>query len=142
MATISSLTSKKEFTRFSRFLTVGAIGTMIDFSLLALLKSIGLPTLTANSISFSAGLVNNFTWNRLWTFRDVRSNWQRQLVQYTLISLFGLALNNAFVLSLEIVFGSFLPNPELGYLPAKVAATGVVVFWNYFANRFWTFNNQ
>lgn len=24
-------------------------------------------------------------------------------------------------------------------LPAKVIATGAVVFWNYFANRKWTF---
>jgi len=141
MATISGLVSKKEFTRFSRFLTVGAIGTALDFSLLVLLKSIGLPTLIANSISFSAGLINNFTWNRLWTFGDVQSNWQRQLGQYTLISLFGLTLNNAIVLSLEVVFGFLLPNPELGYLPAKIVATGVVVFWNYFANRFWTFKN-
>jgi len=139
MTTISTTTSRKELTRFSRFLTVGAIGTALDFTILSLLKLAGLPTLFANSISFTAGLVNNFTWNSLWTFGDVQSDWRKQLVQYTLISLVGLALNDLIVLSLEHILGSMLDQPEFGYLPAKVIATGVVVFWNYFANRMWTF---
>jgi len=139
MSAITISTSKKELTRFSRFLTVGVIGTSLDFTILTLLKLAGFPTLIANSLSFTAGLVNNFTWNRLWTFGDVRSDWRKQLAQYTLISLFGLALNDLIVLSLENVLGSMLGQPEFGYLPAKAIATGVVVFWNYFANRMWTF---
>jgi len=139
MSVITINTSKKELTRFSRFLTVGAIGTVLDFTILTLLKLAGFPTLIANSLSFMAGLVNNFTWNRLWTFGDVQSDWRKQLAQYTLISLFGLALNDLIVLSLEHILGSMLGQPEFGYLPAKVIATGVVVFWNYFANRMWTF---
>ena len=50
MTAISILTSDKELTRFSRFITVGAIGTVIDFSILTLLKMGGFPTLVANSI--------------------------------------------------------------------------------------------
>ena len=141
MTTISTITSRKELTRFSRFLTVGGIGTALDFTILTLLKLAGLPTLFANSISFTAGLINNFTWNHLWTFGDVQSDWQKQLAQYTLISLVGLALNDLIVLSLEHILGSMLGQPEFGYLPAKVIATGVVVFWNYFANRTWTFKS-
>jgi putative flippase GtrA len=139
MATITTPFHKKELTRFSRFLTVGAIGTALDFTVLTLLKLAGWPTLIANSFSFTTGLVNNFTLNRLWTFGDVQSDWRKQLVQYTLISLVGLALNDLIVLSLEHVLGLMLRQPEFGYLPAKVIATGVVVFWNYFANRTWTF---
>jgi putative flippase GtrA len=112
----------------------------LDFSLLTLLKLAGLPTLLANSLSFTAGLVNNFTWNRLWTFGDViQPDWRRQLVQFTAVSLVGLALNNLIVLSLEGIFGTMLGQPDWGYLPAKVIATGAVVFWNYFANRMWIF---
>lgn len=130
----------KEAGRFARFLAVGALGTLLDFGLLSLLKAIGLATLPANSLSFSAGVINNFTWNRLWTFADVNhAGWGRQLAQFTLVSLAGLALNNAIVLLLEIPLGMLLGQPDLGYLPAKVVATGVVVFWNYFANRCWTF---
>ena len=139
MAVLSN-TQNKEIERFTRFLTVGAVGTILDFSLLTILKLAGLPTLIANSLSFMAGLINNFTWNRLWTFGDVvQSNWRKQLAQFTVVSLVGLALSNIIVLSLENVLGNMLSQPEFGYLPAKIIATGVVVFWNYFANRAWTF---
>ncbi len=70
MVALSNSFSNKEMQRISRFLAVGGVGTILDFSLLTLLKLAGLPTLFANSLSFTAGLLNNFTWNRLWTFND------------------------------------------------------------------------
>jgi putative flippase GtrA len=140
MAALSNSSSNKEIQLISRFLAVGTVGTLLDFSLLTLLKLAGLPTLFSNSLSFTAGMLNNFTWNRLWTFNDGnQTDWRKQFAQFTLISLFGLALNNIIVLSLEGALGNILGQPEWGYLPAKVIATGVVVFWNYFANRIWTF---
>lgn len=140
MTSLTASLPKQEMTRFARFLTVGAVGTILDFSILTALKLAGLPTLFANSLSFTAGLLNNFTWNRLWTFGDaLNADWHKQLAQFTLVSLVGLALNNLIVLSLEGALGTLLGQPQWGYLPAKVIATGAVVFWNYFANRKWTF---
>jgi len=143
MATLSNTHSyNREMQRISRFLAVGAVGTILDFCLLMLLKLAGIPTLFANSFSFTAGLINNFTWNRLWTFNDgIPTDWRKQFAQFSLISVFGLVLNNLIVLSFEGVLGRLLGQPEWGYLPAKVIATGVVVFWNYFANRTWTFKS-
>jgi putative flippase GtrA len=87
-------------------------------------------------------LLNNFTWNLLWTFNNgIQTDWRKQFAQFTLISLFGLALNNIIVISLEGILGNVLGQPEWGYIPAKIIATDVVVFWNYFANRMWTFKN-
>jgi len=133
----------KELTRFARFLTVGALGTALDFGLLALLKLTGLPTLPANSISFSAGVINNYIWNSRWTFSDRRNGrWQAQFLQFMLVSLVGLVINNAIILLLEVPLGTLIGNADLGYAPAKIVATGVVVFWNYFANRNWTFKSS
>ena len=130
----------KELTRFARFLTVGALGTFLDFGLLTVFKLIGLPTLPANSLSFSAGVINNFTWNSRWTFADRRNGRGRaQFIQFLLVSLAGLAINNAILLLLEAPLGALIGDAAWGYAPAKVIATGVVVFWNYFANRNWTF---
>ena len=134
--------SSKELTRFARFLTVGTLGTALDFGLLAALKLAGLPTLLANSISFTAGVANNFTWNSRWTFADLRrrdANLGAKFFQFLLVSLVGLALNNAIVLLLETPLGALIGSADFGYVPAKIIATGVVVFWNYFANRNWTF---
>jgi len=142
MATSTHTINSIELARFIRFMTVGALGTFLDFSLLLMLKSFGASTLIANSLSFSAGVVNNFTWNRLWTFADARrAKWGWQLAQFVLVSLAGLGMNNIIVLFLESPMGETLGNPEYGYLPAKFIATVVVVFWNYFANRFWTFRD-
>jgi putative flippase GtrA len=140
MAAFSGTSSSKEMERFSRFLSVGAVGTVLDFSLLTLLSLAGLSLLFANSLSFLVGLANNFTWNRLWTFGDsVQPDWQRQLAKFITISLVGLVLSNWIILSLEGSLGHLLGQPQWGYLPAKIISVAMVLFWNYFANRTWTF---
>jgi putative flippase GtrA len=139
---LSTLTQRlsDEQMRFFKFALVGGLGTLLDFSLLTALKLIGWPTLLANSLSFTAGLLNNFTLNRLWTFRqDAQEGWQRQLLQFSLVSLVGLALNNLILLGLEGAFAAWMADATWAYIPAKLAATGLVLFWNYFANRHWTF---
>jgi len=128
----------KESRRFLRFLTVGAGGTIIDFSMLSFLKLLGLSTLPANTLSFLAGVFNNFVWNRLWTFSEARGQrWNNQFISFVTVSLIGLLLNNTLMLLLEAPFESWIG--YWGYIPSKAFATGIVVFWNYFANRFWTF---
>lgn len=140
MATSTDVFTNKEIQRFARFLAVGGLGTLLDFGLLTILKKSGFPTLTANSLSFSVGVVNNFLLNRRWTFADTSHlPWARQLTRFGLVSLIGLGLSNAIVLLLEVPLGTLTGHIEWGYLPAKIIATGLVVFWNYFANRLWTF---
>jgi putative flippase GtrA len=127
--------------QFIKFLIVGASGTLIDYLILILLKSFNWQTLIANTLSFSAGLVNNYYWNSHWTFnKKNRKSSLEQFSQYTIISLVGLGLNTAIVLVLEIPMGVILGITRVGYIPAKACATVVVLFWNYLANRHWTFN--
>jgi putative flippase GtrA len=138
--TCLALRKSPELARFLRFLAVGTLGTLLDFGLLTALELAGLPTLAANSLSFTAGVVNNFALNRRWTFADSsQRRWTAQFLQFVLVGLAGLTLNNGIVLLLEGPLGNLIGRPGWGYLPAKVLATGIVVFWNYFANRRWTF---
>lgn len=133
----------KEVGRLVRFGIVGLSGTLLDFLVLTFLKeAAGFTTLLANTLSYSVGLINNFTWNRLWTYPDSRSKpLLTQLSQFAMVSLMGVMINNLIVLMLEPSLGALIGNPEIGYLPAKVVATGVVVFWNFIVNRLWTFND-
>lgn len=144
MATLTTTPQRTETGRFLRFLTVGASGTVLDFLTLTLLKeAFLLPTLIANTIAFCVGLVNNFTWNRLWTFSDVRNgSLTRQFMQFAAISIIGLTLNNVIITVLETPFGTLFGLEDYGYLPAKLVATGIVFFWNFAANRYWTFNTK
>jgi putative flippase GtrA len=126
--------------RFAKFATVGAIGMIVDLTILNIMhKIVGLPLLAANTISFCTAVLSNFTWNRLWTFPESR---QRplvpQLAQFALVNVIGLAINN---LVLWVVFNlvkNLLPDP-LDYNFAKITAIGIVLFWNYGINRLWTY---
>ncbi|HRF96645.1 MAG TPA: GtrA family protein [Aggregatilineales bacterium] len=142
MATITMTKKRTEYGRMLRFMMVGLSGTLVDFALLTFFKEvIGLATLIANSISFCGGLINNFTWNRLWTFADSQnSSLITQFLKFGSVSVIGLLLNNLIVLALEAPFGGLFGT--VAYLPAKVIATGIVFLWNFSANRYWTFNTS
>ena len=133
--------SGQEIKRFARFFLVGLSGTLLDFGILSGLKLLaGMPTLLANTISYSAGVINNFTLNRLWTFSESREKqWFVQFGQFVLINVLAVILNNLIVLGLERPLGALLHNPQHGYIPAKLVATGFVFLYNFAANRFWTF---
>jgi putative flippase GtrA len=129
----------KEAKRFIKFAIVGASGTVVDFGLLNFgILVLGLTKALANTISFSAAVVNNFVWNRLWTFPETRSSpFLGQLWKFFLVSLAGYALNQTIFLGLDHFllyrFG------VLGYNLSKAVATLVVLFWNFGANRVWTY---
>lgn len=130
----------QELRRFLKFATVGAIGMVVDLTVLNVMhKLVGLPLLVANSISFTTAVASNFTWNRLWTFPESR---QRpilsQLGQFALVNVLGLAINNLVLWVVFQLIKGFVPDP-LNYNLAKISAIGVVLFWNYFVNRFWTY---
>lgn len=137
----------KEAERFLKFLVVGTIGFVVDFGTLAVLKEwVGLITLVANTISFSLAVLSNFTFNRFWTYPDSRTKRLfSQIGQFAVVSILGLGLNNTILLVLEGPFDDLLKQAHFavvrGYIPAKMIATVVVLFWNFFINRYWTYND-
>ncbi len=137
----------KEAERFFKFLIVGSIGFVVDFGTLTLLKEVfNFPTLVANTCSFSAAVVSNFTFNRFWTYPDSRNKKiTAQLGQFGLVNIVGLVINNTLLALLESPFDSLMDSIGLlggrGYIPAKAVATIVVLFWNFFVNRYWTYND-
>ncbi|OQA47464.1 MAG: GtrA-like protein [Chloroflexi bacterium ADurb.Bin325] len=131
---------QKEVERFLKFAIVGAFGMVVDLTVLNVLhKALGLHLLAANSISFTTAVISNFTWNRLWTFPESR---QRpiitQLGQFAIVNVVGLGINNAILWAVFRLVTNFIPDP-LDYNLAKVTAIGVVLFWNFFVNRAWTY---
>ena len=139
MLALKKYTTSKELNRFLRFAIIGMIGTLVDFGLLIVFKEVfGFPTLRANILSYSAGIVNNFILNRLWTFSEAREKHvMLQLTQFVVVSLIGLGLNTLIVISLE----DLMPFSDMGYITAKIIATGFVLLWNFIANRLWTFSD-
>jgi len=150
-------TRRKEIVRFLKFSVVGVIGAVVDFGTLYLLHAVlDLPIIPANTCSFTAAVLSNFTWNRYWTYPDSRSKpIRKQLLQFFVVNIAGWGINTGILLLLRypcmaLATGlsghiPLLADPELaykvGYNLAKAIATGVVLFWNFFVNRFWTYSD-
>lgn len=142
LARLSELaqTNRREFVRFIKFAIVGTSGAVVDFGVLNLLHLVfGFSKFWANTCSFTLAVINNFTWNRLWTFPESRERpLKSQLAQFALVNVAGLAINQIVFLSLDrYVFGPLLG--PLGYNVAKAIAIIVVLFWNFGVNRVWTY---
>ncbi len=131
----------KEFSRFIKFAIVGGFGAVVDFGVLNLMVlGFGWEKFFANLLSVSCAIVSNFTWNRLWTYPESRERpLHTQFGQFALVNLVGLAINQAVFLGTDaLLFGPLFPKP-LDYNLAKAAAIVVVLFWNFFINRVWTY---
>ena len=131
----------KEVKRFIKFAIVGAIGAVIDFAILNLLAlGLGWPNLLANAVSFSCAVLSNFTWNRLWTFPESRQlPLPPQLGQFAIVSVIGLGINTLvfYVIDQFLIRNGFSQGQALNI--AKAFAILVVLFWNFTANRLWTY---
>jgi len=133
--------NQNEFTRFAKFAVVGMIGAAVDFGVLnVLVLGLGWPKEYANLVSVSCAIISNFVWNRLWTFPESRDHPVHiSFGKFALVNLFGLAINQfVFVTTDALVFDGMFPHP-LDYNLAKACAIIVVLFWNFFVNRRWTY---
>lgn len=130
----------RELKRFTKFGIVGVSGFIVDFSVLNLLLFwVGLPPWLANTCSFVVAVTNTFTWNRLWTMPESRRRpVHTQLAQFFLVNLVGYAINQGTFLGSHAVLWSHLFGPAWAWNLAKATASGVALFWNFGANRLWT----
>lgn len=146
------VTNPVERTRFLKFLAVGIIGAIVDFGVMNLLTFLfGTPLVIAGTISFICAVCSNFIWNRYWTYPDSRSRpLVKQLAMFFLVNIAGVAIRIPILHFLEPVFLSFvnrfpIPYPLSGEFLAKnltlAVAVFVVLLWNFFVNRYWTYND-
>ena len=146
------LTSSKERVRFFRFALVGALGAVIDFGMFNLLSwRFGVQEVLASIISYITGMASNFTWNRFWTYPESRSkHLAHQITQFTVVNLAGLLIRTLIFATIENPLGAFfigllddpaIPAETIGHNVALGIAVGIVMLWNFFVNRFWTYND-
>ena len=147
------ITSPTERNRFLKFAMVGVVGAVVDFGTFNLITQLTLiPAVYATMISFTAAVISNFMWNRYWTYPDSRSkSIAGQVVQFIMVSLIGLAIrtplfafleHNLVSLAAQMLPRNFLLKPTfVGHNVSLAIAVVVVMMWNFFANRFWTYND-
>jgi putative flippase GtrA len=154
MTLTSIITNPRERTRFFRFATVGIIGAVVDFGTFNLLTAFaGMTAVSASVFSFIAAIINNFIWNRYWTYPDSRTKpITRQVIQFSVVSIVGLLIRTPIIALLEPFFTQLftrLPFLPIGFITAEFLANNlalaiaviVVMFWNFFINRYWTYDD-
>jgi putative flippase GtrA len=157
-------TNRKEFKRFTKFLVVGVTGFIVDFGIFnLLLRALNFPPVLAQAISFTSAAINNFIWNRYWTYPDSRSKpILRQFGMFFVLSVIGLLVRTpifalfsgpmvALVESMQYgIFAGLIDFTtstlhvsieQLGLNLALAIAVLVVLFWNFFSNRFITYSD-
>ncbi len=140
MAVISRASARQiaehpETQRFVRFVLVGLLNTSIDFTLFFLFTHVaGWHYLLANVASFLLAAINSYFMNRRWTFGSQSAAWHREAAQYVTVLVIGFALNEGLLFLL-------VSRWQWAKLIAKVMVTGLVLVWNFSANRLWTFRH-
>ena len=146
------LTDNKEHVRFVKFAVVGAIGSLIDIGVMNLMTQVfHLQLVIGGSISFVCAVTNNFFGNRYWTYPDSRSRHvARQLGMFFLVNAIGIAIRIPILKYAEPPLVQTFENMAHLSLNAADAiaknasllfAIGVVMLWNFFINRYWTYND-
>lgn len=146
------LSGNKERLRFLKFAVVGAIGSALDFGIMNFLTYLfNMRLVFAGTISFICAVINNFTGNRFWTYPESRSRpLLHQLGMFFVVNAAGIAIRIPILHFVEPPIASafesmahlsrassetLAKNATLGF------AIGVVMLWNFFINRYWTYND-
>lgn len=146
---LASLLRRLISVRFLKFGIVGGSGIVVNQGVLyvsqeyvfnvshdpAQLDWVGLNLSLAFAIFFAT--LNNFYWNRLWTWADRREHYHRHIIvqfgQYTLSCGVSIAL--------QVLFTNLMA-PHVYYLIANLIAIIVTSVVNFLLNDIWTFGRM
>ncbi len=146
------LAENKEHIRFLKFATVGAFGAAIDFGVMNLMTHLfDMKLVYAGTISFICAVISNFTLNRYWTYPDSRSRHiLHQLGMFFIVNAAGITIRIPILHFVEPFMTSiFDKTARISYATAQFLgknatlafAIGLVMIWNFFINRYWTYND-
>lgn len=133
---MKKLLTNLQFKQFIKFSVVGVSGTVIDWIFYFIFtRWLFTYYLIAKALSFIFAAANNYFWNRVWTFRSKDKNIVKQFIKFFAVSVIGLFIN---ILIMYIVVNDF----KLSDFYGLIIATAIVMFWNFFANKLWTFKEK
>lgn len=113
-----------------KFAIVGFVGFVINFVLLRVTRSIGLPEVVCWILSTEAAIASNFTWNNIWTFKDQEIKGLMAIVKKFL--QFNLTSAGALVIqSIVGPIGVGLVGAKYDFLVLGFAVAFLVLPYNY-----------
>jgi putative flippase GtrA len=127
-----ALSARHNWLQLAKFCTVGASGYVVNLAVYtALLRWAGLHYLAAAACSFLVAVTNNYTWNRIWTFRGDRGHFAYQGLRFLVVSMAALGAN--------LVCLRLLVALDVGKIVAQAIAIVLVTPLNFVGNKLWSF---
>jgi putative flippase GtrA len=131
----AALRRPHNWVQLAKFCAVGLTGYVVNLAVFALLvHGLDINYLLAAVCSFLVAVTNNYTWNRLWTFRHMRGHVAYQGLRFLVVSTVALAGN--------LLFLSALVALGMPKVPAQALAIILVTPWNFVANKLWSFRRR
>jgi dolichol-phosphate mannosyltransferase len=128
----AGLRKRSNWEQLLKFCLVGASGYAVNlwvFSFLVLVLEVH--HIPAAVCSFLVAVTNNYTWNRVWTFRDQRGHVAYQGMRFLVVSTIALGAN-LIVLETLVRLG-------LTEVLAQAIAIVLVTPVNFVGNKLWSF---
>jgi putative flippase GtrA len=130
--TRGALRSRGNWLQLARFCAVGASGYVVNLAVFTgLVRGLEVHYLLAAVGSFLVAVANNYTWNRLWTFRGDRGHVAYQGIRFLVVSTLALAAN--------LLILHLLVRAGLAEVPAQAIAIVLVTPLNFVGNKLWSF---
>jgi putative flippase GtrA len=123
--------------QFVKFGIVGASGTLINFVVFHALVHFGWQWWWAFPVGFLLGGVNNYWWNRHWTFRS-RGPAGKEMAQFVGVSALALCVSEPVLWLMDRELpAQLLHRNSVAWLAATAAGMAI----NFFVNKYWTFRH-
>jgi putative flippase GtrA len=120
--------------RWTRFLTIGLLGFLLQLGALATLTS-GLHWmwLPSTIVAVELAVVHNFVWHARWTWRDRPGNWPARFVRFQLANGAASIAGNALLMAL------FVGLAGLPAVPANILSVATMSAVNFLTADRWVF---
>jgi putative flippase GtrA len=129
---LAGLRKRKNWAQLVMFCVVGASGYVVNLAVYTLLlDGVGMHYISAAVGSFLVAVTNNYSWNRIWTFRAQRGGVAYQGMRFLIVSTMALIAN------LAVLY--FLVTVGLGEVIAQAIAIVLVTPVNFVGNKLWSF---
>jgi putative flippase GtrA len=116
-----------------RFGVVGGSGYVVNVGLYTLLvHAAGLDYRAAAVVGFVAALINNFFWNRHWTFDAKDGHAGFQAARFVVVSVGAFAVQFALLQLL-------VESADIGKVPAQALSILAAMPLNFLGNKLWSF---
>ena len=129
----AGLRKPHNWVQLMKFCAVGASGYVVNLCVFALcVEGLGMHHLAGATVAFVVAVLNNFWWNRHWTFRAQSGHAGFQAARFFTVSVVAFL----FAASILELLVSVAEMPEL---PAQAISIVMATPLNFIGNKMWSF---